>query len=65
MKYVREMQACSNSYFEGNELNQPVPMAARSKARTVFDPSNTGIGGSNPARGMDVSPRFCVLCCPV
>jgi hypothetical protein len=29
-------------------------MAARSKARIVFDRSNTGIVDSNPARGMDV-----------
>jgi hypothetical protein len=41
--------------------HQPVPMAARSKARTVFDRSNTGIAGSNPTRGMDVCPRFSVL----
>jgi hypothetical protein len=43
----------------------PVPMDARSKARTVFGRSNTGIVGSNPARGMDVCPRFSVLCFPV
>jgi len=42
-----------------------VPMAARSKTRTVFDRWNTGIVGSNLARGMDVWPRFSVLCCPV
>jgi hypothetical protein len=29
-------------------------MAARSKARTVFDRSNSAIVGSNPSRGMDV-----------
>jgi hypothetical protein len=40
-------------------------MAARSKARTVLGLSNIGITGSNPARGMDVSPRYSVLCCPV
>jgi hypothetical protein len=43
-------------------------MAARSKARTVFDLSNTGIMGLNPSRGMDVCPvcpRLDVLCCPV
>jgi hypothetical protein len=33
----------------------------RSKARTVFGRSNTGIVGSNPTRGMDVCPRFCVF----
>jgi hypothetical protein len=37
-------------------------MAARSKARTVFGRSNTGIVGSNPAWGMDVCPPFSVLC---
>jgi hypothetical protein len=39
----------------------PVPMAARSKACTVFGHSNTGILGSNPTQGMDVCPRFSVL----
>jgi len=43
----------------------PAPMAARSKASTVFDRSNTGIVGLNPAQGMDVCPRFSVLSCPV
>jgi hypothetical protein len=38
-----------------------VPMAAPSKTRTVFNLSNTGIMDSNPARGMDVCPRFSVL----
>jgi hypothetical protein len=42
-----------------------VLMATRSKARTVFGHSNTRIMGSNLARGMDVCPRFSVLCCPV
>jgi hypothetical protein len=46
-------------------LYLPVPVAARSKVRTVFDRSNTGIAGSNPARGMDVFPQVSVLCCPV
>jgi hypothetical protein len=37
-------------------------MAAQSKPRSVFGRSNTGIVGSNPARGMDVCPRFfCVV----
>jgi hypothetical protein len=46
-------------------LFPPDPMAALSKARTVFDRSNIGIAGSNPALGMDVCPRFSVLCCAV
>jgi hypothetical protein len=40
-------------------------MSELSKARTVFGRSNTGIVGLNPTRGMDVCPRFSVLCCPV
>jgi hypothetical protein len=43
----------------------PVQMSARSKARAVFDRSNTGIVGSNPARCMDVCSHFSVLCCSV
>jgi hypothetical protein len=31
----------------------PITVAARSEACTVFDLSNTGIMGSNPAGGMD------------
>jgi hypothetical protein len=46
-------------------ITYPVPGASRSKARTVFDRLNTGIVGSNPARGMEICPRFSVLCCPV
>jgi hypothetical protein len=37
----------------------------RSKALTVFNRSNTRIVGSNPARCMDVCPRYSVLYCPV
>jgi hypothetical protein len=43
----------------------PISIAERSKASTVFGPSNVEIAGSNPARGMDVCLRFSVLCCPV
>jgi hypothetical protein len=42
----------------------PVSMAERSEASTVYDRSNIGIAGSNPASGMDVCPRVSVLCCP-
>jgi hypothetical protein len=45
---------------------EPITVAARSKAWTVFSISNTGIVGSNPTQGMDVCLRlFClyvVLC---
>jgi hypothetical protein len=47
--------------FTLKDYKMPVPMAARSEARTVFGNSNTGFAGSNPARGMDVGLRF-VLC---
>jgi hypothetical protein len=40
-------------------------MAERSKARTVFGHWNPGIVDSNPTRGMDVCPRFSVLCFPM
>jgi hypothetical protein len=50
--------------FEGTNSG-PVPVAARSKARTVYDRSKTGIAASNSARRMDVCPHFNVLCCPV
>jgi hypothetical protein len=46
------------AYFTTILLTVPVPVVVRFKARTVFDRSNTGIVGSNPARGMDVCPRF-------
>jgi hypothetical protein len=35
-------------------LRLSIPVAARSKARTVFACSNTEIVGSNPTTGMDV-----------
>jgi len=45
--------------------NEPVTLTSQSKVRTVFDRSNAEIVGLNPARGLDVCPRFSVLCCPV
>jgi hypothetical protein len=46
-------------------LYKPVPVAARSKPRTAFDRSNTGIVGSNPTRDVDLCPCFSVFCSPV
>jgi hypothetical protein len=44
----------------------PITEAVRTKTRTVFALSNTGIMGSNPTRGMDVCVRlffvFVVMC---
>jgi hypothetical protein len=42
-----------------------VPMPARSKARTIFNRSNTGIVGSNPDRDRDVCLHFSMLYSPV
>jgi hypothetical protein len=39
----------------------PAPVAVRYKPRMVLDRSNTGIVGSNPARGMNVR----IFCCGV
>jgi len=38
----------------------PVPVAALTEARNVYNCSNTGIVGLNPARGMDICPRLSV-----
>jgi hypothetical protein len=35
-------------------MQMPITVAARSKAWTVFAPSNAGIVGSNSTQGMDV-----------
>jgi hypothetical protein len=41
---------------------EPITVAARCTARTVFVRSNTGIVGSNPTRSMDVCVRlFCIF----
>jgi hypothetical protein len=44
----------------------PITVAARSKAWTLFAPSNAGIVGSNPSQGVDVCVRllcvYVVLC---
>jgi hypothetical protein len=39
-------------------ITTPVPTVARSKARIVLNRSNIAIVGSNPARGMDMFPRY-------
>jgi hypothetical protein len=48
-----------------NNSFQLVSVVARSKACTVFDHSNSGLMGLNPAPGMNVCLHFSVLCCPV
>jgi hypothetical protein len=45
-------------------FNQPISIAERSEASTVFGRSDVEITGSNPAQGMDVCVSLCcvVLC---
>jgi hypothetical protein len=52
-------------FYIMNRISLPVPMAERSEARIVFGCWNTEIVISNPTRGLDVCPRFSVLCCPL
>jgi hypothetical protein len=42
---------------------KPITVVARSKARTIFARSNTGIVCSNPPRDMDICVRLFCLCC--
>jgi hypothetical protein len=44
---------------------QPITVAARSNAWTVFARSKAGIAGSNSTRGMDVCVLLFCLRCPV
>jgi len=50
--------------LEVNSFYLPVPMVTLSKARPVFDRSNIGIVGSNPARDMVcvIFQCYIVLC---
>jgi hypothetical protein len=51
-----------HSNYTWRRVQVPITVAAQSKAWTVFARSNTGIVGSNPTWGMDVSVRLlCVL----
>jgi hypothetical protein len=51
-----------HSFSVDTNLLQLMKVATRAKTRMVLDRSNTAIVGSNSARGMDVCPRFSVLC---
>jgi hypothetical protein len=47
------------------EIMQPVTVAERSKACTIFAYSNTEIVGSNPTGGMHMCVSILSSCCPV
>jgi hypothetical protein len=49
---------CSYLNYSTVVVIQPITVAARSKAWTVFARSNTGIVGSNPTQDMDVCMCF-------
>jgi hypothetical protein len=54
-------QECKTKYRNQTKY-QPIRLAARSNARTVFARSNIGIVSSNPTRGMDVCLRLFYVC---
>jgi hypothetical protein len=55
----RESERCY--FFQVYNSLEPITVAARSKAWTVFARSNTGVVGSDRTQGMDVCVRlFCV-----
>jgi hypothetical protein len=54
-----------NEFYTCILCYKPVSMAEQSKACTVYNRSNIGITGSNPAQGIDMCWRFSVSCCPV
>jgi hypothetical protein len=64
----RRFERPTCSHYLGYELKKctvshelPITVAARYKARNIFDRSNTEIMGSYPTQGMDVCVRlFCV-----
>jgi hypothetical protein len=67
LKHFRYSYACGDfkhtytGFVFSSLYLKPIAVASWSKASTVFARSNTGIVGSNPTRGMDVSARlFCV-----
>jgi len=51
--------------FKKDPTTWPIPMAERSKARTVLDRSNTGTHGFQSRSRHRLCPPFSVLCCPV
>ena len=58
----RTLKVVVVEYFKVVSYNLLTPVAARSKAR-VCGRSLTGLGGSNPAAGLDVCFLLCVVCC--
>jgi len=61
MKCPLTLQKLNVRKYLHDKVKGPVPVAARSKACTVFNRSNTGIVASNPCWGMDVSAFFYIL----
>jgi hypothetical protein len=62
---VKHMANFSFTFYNMMLISVLVPVVVLSKARMIFNRSDIGIVSSNPARGMDVGPRFSMLCYPV
>jgi hypothetical protein len=60
--YTGSILRKQTKFYSGSSAFSDFQKSARSKARTVFARSNTGILGSNPIRGMDVCLRLFCLC---
>jgi hypothetical protein len=54
--YINRADTVSLQFLNGGHADR----GGRAKVRTVFDPLNNGIVGSNPTEGMDVCP--CLFC---
>jgi hypothetical protein len=54
IKVGSEIQKFIGGTIDTQIYRQPITVAVRSKAGTVFARSNAGIVGSNPTQGMDV-----------
>jgi hypothetical protein len=65
-KGSQRIKLCFWEFYRGSTIfpscycNEPITVAAQSKAWPVFNRSNTGIVGSYPTRGMDVCAFLCV-----
>jgi hypothetical protein len=55
----------TDKYYSAIVPYEPIAVAERSKAWTVFAHSNIGVMGSNPTWNMNVCVRLFRLCCPV
>jgi hypothetical protein len=61
LPYLANEAVAAIYLYNREHIHVPIAVAARFRACTVFDRSNTGIVGSNPTKGVDACVRlFCV-----